>query len=107
MSDALRWAAERGSILSRLWIGVMMDIRYQQTARAAKTEQVDCSGKSGNQSGDVSVGNVDGKEKRGRTNRPSPQSPKGILGSSPPRANKCKPFAIHKGIVFIGLNWKY
>ena len=44
-----------------------------------------------------------GKEKRGRTSRPSPQSPKGILGSSPPRGYECKPLATSNYISFSAL----
>jgi hypothetical protein len=40
-----------------------------------------------------------GSEKGGRANRPSPQSPKGILGSRPPRSLGCNLNAISKSFV--------
>jgi hypothetical protein len=40
------------------------------------------------------------KEKGGQANRPSPQSPKGILGSRPPRRQRCKLNAIRNSCIF-------
>jgi hypothetical protein len=41
-----------------------------------------------------------GESLGGVTNRPSPQSPKGILGSTPPHPENCKTFSTTKPFVF-------
>ncbi|GAC1673017.1 MAG: hypothetical protein PVS2B2_05880 [Candidatus Acidiferrum sp.] len=43
------------------------------------------------------------KTKGGVASRPSPQSPKGILGSRPPQRQSCKLNAICNSFIFIAL----